>query len=109
MFTVIGVAGLFCIQQWAHREQVKQRAAAALKSALKAAGRTARLSSSSDRRSASSDSSRGSTWQQHGRGALKDGSFVCFKDRTGQVGCTAQLGTQDGGGHHIAVSCQKER
>jgi hypothetical protein len=36
MFAVLGVAGLFGVQQWAHREQVKQKAAAALRSALKA-------------------------------------------------------------------------
>jgi hypothetical protein len=36
MFAVLGVAGLFGVQQWAHREQVKQKAAAALQSALKA-------------------------------------------------------------------------
>lgn len=101
MFAVLGVAGLFCIQQWAHREQAKQRAAAALKSALKAAGRTARLSSSSDRRSASSDSSR-SSWQQHGRG-LKDGCFVCFKDRTGQVAVIQPYG--NGGTWQVRASC----
>jgi hypothetical protein len=100
MFAVLGVAGIFCIQQWAHREQVKQHTAAALKSALKAAGRTARLSSSSDRRSASSDSSR-SSWQQLGRG-LKDGCFVCFKDRTGQVAVIQPYG--NGGTWQVRTS-----
>lgn len=39
MFAVLGIAGLFGVQQWAHREHVRQkaaRAAAALQSALKA-------------------------------------------------------------------------
>lgn len=101
MFAVLGVAGLVGIQQWAHREQVKHRAAAALKSALKAAGRTARLSSSSDRHSACSDSNR-SSWQQHGR-SIRDGAFVCFKDRTGQVAVIQPYG--NGGSWQLAVTC----
>lgn len=103
MFAVIGVAGIIGIQQWAHREEAKQRAAAALKSALKAASRTARLSASSDRRSASSDSSRGS-FQHASRGStLRDGAFVCFKDRTGQVAVIQPYG--NGGSWQLTVTC----
>lgn len=103
MFAVIGVAGLIGIQQWAHREDVKQRAATALKSALKAASRTAHLSASSDRRSCSSDSSRGS-FQAASRGStLRDGAFVCFKDRTGQVAVIQPYG--NGGSWQLTVTC----
>jgi hypothetical protein len=103
MFAVIGVAGLFGIQQWAHREEVKQRAATALKSAIKAASRTARLSASSDRRSVSSDSSRGSFQHASRSNSLRDGAFVCFKDRTGQVAVIQPYG--NGGSWQLTVTC----
>jgi hypothetical protein len=94
----VGAACLFGIQQWAHREAVKAKAAAALKTALTAA----RVSHAGP--SSSGDSSRGS-FQQHSRNScnLQDGCFVCFKDRTGQVAVIQPCGS--GGCWQLSFTC----
>lgn len=104
MFSIIGAAGLWSIQHWGHRGELQEAAKAAVKSALKVGNRNPRLSSSSDRHSASVDSSKSSHQQHQWRSCnVRDGAFVCFKDRTGQVAVIQPYG--NGGSWQLTVTC----
>lgn len=104
MFSIIGAAGLWSIQHWGHRDELQEAAKAAVKSALKVGNRNPRLSSSSDRHSASVDSTKSSHQQHQGRSCnVRDGAFVCFKDRTGQVAVIQPYG--NGGSWQLTVTC----
>lgn len=107
MFAVIGAAGLWGIQHLAHtRDEQQRQSADATKTATPSARNANSILSSSDRPSASLDSNRSSyqQQQQHGRAfTARDGVFVCFKDRTGQVAVIQPYG--NGGSWQLTVTC----
>lgn len=96
MFALIGAAGIWTVQHWAHREQLKQTASAV----IRVAGRISPFG-----RPSPAACSRRPSRQHPGRGsaALKDGALVCFQDRTGQVAMVQPYGS--GASWQLAVTC----